>query len=120
MNNDKNSKKAPNENLARELMELFTLGEGEGYTEDDIKECARAFTGWSVKNAEYMALMGQKDSIWPYSRISWHYEYCQNDHDDSEKTFLGEMGKFGGEDIIEIICSQEAFLSFKSIRFQKM
>ena len=113
LDNQTNHKDSINENYGREILELFSMGVG-NYTEDDIKECARAFTGWSVKNAEYMALMGQKDSIWPYSRISWHYEYCQNDHDDSEKTFLGEMGKFGGEDIIEIICRQESTAKFIS------
>ena len=113
LDNQTNHKDSINENYGREILELFSMGVG-NYTEDDIKECARAFTGWSVKNAEYMALMGQKDSIWPYSRISWHYEYRQNDHDDTEKTFLGEKGKFDGEDIIEIICRQESTARFIS------
>ena len=102
LDNQTNHKDSINENYGREILELFSMGVG-NYTEEDIKECARAFTGWSVKNAEYMALMGQKDSIWPYSRISWHYEYRQDDHDYSEKTFLGETGKFDGADIIEIL-----------------
>ena len=113
LDNQTNHKDSINENYGREILELFSMGVG-NYTEDDIKECARAFTGWSVKNAEYMALMGQKDSIWHYSRISWHYEYRQNDHDDTEKTFLGEKGKFDGEDIIEIICRQESTARFIS------
>ena len=113
LDNQTNHKDSIIENYGREILELFSMGVG-NYTEDDIKECARAFTGWSVKNAEYMALMGQKDSIWPYSRISWHYEYRQNDHDDTEKTFLGEKGKFDGEDIIEIICRQESTARFIS------
>ena len=74
----------------------------------------RAFTGWSVKNDEYVALIGQKDSIWPYSSISCHYEYRQDDHDYSEKTFLGETGKFDGADIIDIICRQESTARFIS------
>ena len=45
------------------------------YTEQDIKECARAFTGWTLGNAEYMAVRASKDSIWPYGRIAWHFEY---------------------------------------------
>ena len=113
LDNQTNHKDSINENYGREILELFSMGVG-NYTEDDIKECARAFTGWSVKNAEYMALLGQKASIWPYSRISWHYEYRQNDHDDTEKTFLGEKGKFDGEDIIEIICRQESTARFIS------
>ena len=78
------------------------------YTEDDIKECARAFTGWTLANAEYMAVRAYKDSIWPYGRIAWHFDYRQEDHDDGEKTFLGETGNFNGEDIIDIIAKQDA------------
>ena len=82
------------------------------YSEDDIKECARAFTGWTVRNAEYMALMGAKDSIWPYGRLFWHFEYREDDHDDGEKVFLGERGRFNGEDVVAIICKQEATARF--------
>jgi uncharacterized protein (DUF1800 family) len=56
--------------------------------------------------------MAQSDSIWPYSRIGWHYEYREEDHDAGEKTFLGEKGAFNGEDIIEIICCQQATARF--------
>ena len=113
LDNQTNHVASINENYGREILELFSLGVG-NYTEDDIKECARAFTGWSVKNAEYMALQGQKDSIWPYSRIAWHYEYRKHDHDDGEKTFLGETGNFNGDDIVEIICRQDAAAQFIS------
>ncbi|MCL0029037.1 DUF1800 domain-containing protein [Dehalococcoidia bacterium] len=113
LDNQTNHNGSINENYGREILELFSLGVG-NYTEDDIKECARAFTGWSVKNAEYMALRSQKDSIWPYSRISWHFEYQEDDHDAGEKTFLGETGNFDGDDIIEIICRQDAAANFIS------
>ena len=82
------------------------------YTEQDIKECARAFTGWTLGNAEYMAVRASKDSIWPYGRISWHFGYRPEDHDDGEKTFLGETGRFNGEDIIDIIARQPATARF--------
>ena len=107
LDNQTNHKGAINENYGREVLELFSMGAG-NYSEADIKECARAFTGWTVRNAEYMALMGQKDSIWPYGRLLWHFEYRDDDHDDEEKVFLGERGRFNGEDIIDIICRQPA------------
>ena len=50
-----------------------------------------------------MSVRAYKDSIWPYSRIAWHFDYREEDHDDGEKTFLGETGNFNGEDIINII-----------------
>jgi uncharacterized protein (DUF1800 family) len=93
LDNNDNHKTAINENYGRELLELFSMGIGH-YTEQDIKECARAFTGWTLKNAEYMAVRASKDSIWPYGRINWHVEYRDWDHDDGEKTFLGESGPF--------------------------
>ena len=113
-NND-NHKGAINENYGRELLELFSMGIG-NYTEEDVKEGSRAFTGWTVGNAEYMAVRARKDSIWPYSRIAWHFQYREQDHDDGEKTFLGEIGNFNGEDIIDIIVKQEATARFISTR----
>ena len=83
LNNQQNIKGAPNENFGRELLELFTMGIG-NYTEKDIKEAARAFTGWSA-NAKGDFLVRRKL------------------HDSGQKTFLGKKGNFGGEDIIEII-----------------
>ncbi|MYC31229.1 MAG: DUF1800 domain-containing protein, partial [Chloroflexi bacterium] len=80
----------------------------------DIKECARAFTGWTIANREYMELRSQRDSDWPYGRISWHFEFHPEDHDDGEKEFLGERGNFTGEDIIDIICKQPATARFIS------
>ena len=84
------------------------------YTELDIKECARAFTGWTIANREYMEMRSQRDSDWPYGRIAWHFEYHPEDHDDGEKDFLGQQGPFSGEDIIRIICQQEATARFIS------
>ncbi len=111
LDNHTNHKDSINENYGREILELFSMGVG-NYTEDDIKECARAFTGWSVKNGEYMAMMAMKDSIWPYGRIFWHHEYRDDDHDTGDKQFLGQAGPFGGEEVIEIICRQEATARF--------
>jgi uncharacterized protein (DUF1800 family) len=111
LDNNDNHNGAINENYGRELLELFSMGIG-NYTEDDIKEASRAFTGWTLGNAEYMAMRAAKDSIWPYGRIAWHFDYRENDHDEGEKTFLGETGNFNGEDIVEIICKQEATARF--------
>ncbi|MQG39407.1 MAG: DUF1800 domain-containing protein [SAR202 cluster bacterium] len=107
LDNDDNHKGAINENYGRELLELFSMGVG-NYTEDDIKECARAFTGWTIRNKDYVRLKAQNDSLWPYGRTSFEFQYIADDHDDGEKTFLGEKGNFNGEDIIRIICKQEA------------
>ena len=115
LDNNDNHKGDINENYGRELLELFSMGIG-NYTEDDIKECARAFTGWTLGNVEYMATRASRDSIWPYSRIAWHFDYREHDHDDGEKTFLGHTGNFNGEDIISIIVQQEATARFISTR----
>ena len=113
LDNQDNHDGAINENFGREILELFSMGIG-NYTEEDIKECSRAFTGWTLKNAEYMSVRAMKDSIWPYGRISWHYEYRENDHDAGQKTFLGETGEFNGDDIIRIISKQAAAADFIS------
>ena len=115
LDNNDNHKDAINENYGRELLELFSMGIG-NYTEDDVKECARAFTGWTLKNAEYMAMRAGKDSIWPYGRIAWHYEYRNDDHDEGKKPFLGHEGNFNGEDIIQIIVDQQATAKFVATR----
>lgn len=115
LDNHDNHKDNINENYGRELLELFAMGVG-NYTEEDIKECARAFTGWTLGNAEYMSTRASRDSIWPYSRINWHFSYRDYDHDDGEKTFLGHTGNFNGEDIIAIIVEQEATARFISTR----
>ena len=107
LDNEDNHSGAINENYGRELLELFSMGVG-NYSEDDIKEAARAFTGWTIGNTEYMVMRSNRDSDWPYGRISWHFEFNEEDHDSGEKTFLGETGNFNGEDIVEIICRHEA------------
>ena len=111
LDNIHNHKDSINENYGRELLELFSMGIG-NYTEEDIKECARAFTGWTVANAEYLQSRVDNDSIWPYGRIAFPFSYREYDHDDGEKTFLGETGRFNGEDIIDIICRQPAAAKF--------
>ena len=88
LNNQQNRKKHPNENFARELMELFTLGRGH-YTEDDVKNAARAFTGWFT------------------NRSNGAYSFNPKQHDNGLKTFMGRQGNFTGEDIIDIILEQE-------------
>lgn len=102
LDNNENHKAAPNENWGRELLELFTLGVG-NYTEKDVFECSRAFTGWTI---------GAKIPRYPYGRHAWSFEYRPEDHDDSEKTFLGNVGNFNGEDIIDIILKQPACSKF--------
>lgn len=88
LNNQENKKDAPNENFAREVMELFTLGEGNGYTENDIKEAARAFTGWAVN---------QKGE----------FEFRPKVHDEGEKTVFGKTGNFNGDAIIKMLLEKE-------------
>ncbi len=83
LNNQQNRKGKPNENFARELMELFTLGRG-NYTEEDIKASARAFTGW----------MYNKEG---------KFEFREKLHDEGTKTFFGKTGNFNGDDIINMI-----------------
>jgi len=107
LDNKDNHKYAPNENYGRELLELFSMGIG-NYTEDDVKNCARAFTGWTIANDEYMSVRASRDSIWPSGRIDWQFEYRPEDHDDTEKRFLGRTGNFNGEDIIDIIAMRPA------------
>jgi Protein of unknown function (DUF1800) len=93
LNNNENRKAHPNENYARELMELFTLGIG-NYTETDIKQSARAFTGWGHDGIDFIYRRGQ--------------------HDEGIKTFMGQSGNFDGDDIITIILQQPACSKFIS------
>lgn len=83
LNNQQNRKQRPNENFAREVMELFTLGRGH-YTETDVKEAARAFTGWQF----------DRDG---------GFRFRANLHDDGEKTVLGVRGRLTGDDVIDIL-----------------
>jgi uncharacterized protein (DUF1800 family) len=109
LDNCENHNGAPNENYGRELLELFSMGVGmdgqPNYTEQDVKECARAFTGWTIAPAL---------PRYPYGDHVWDFEYRADDHDDGEKVFLGERGCFNGEDIIDIIVRQPATARFIS------
>jgi uncharacterized protein (DUF1800 family) len=99
LDNYRSRREHPNENYARELMELFSLGIG-NYSEDDVKAAARAFTGWTFRGDEF------------FFNRSWH--------DDGQKTFLGRTGRLTGEDVIDIILQQPAaapFLAAKLARF---
>ena len=94
-----NVKGAANENFAREIMELFTMGVG-NYTEKDIREAARAFTGWNYVDLKFVVNKEQ--------------------HDDGEKTFLGHTGRFDGVDVIDIIMQQPVtadYIAGKIYRF---
>ena len=107
LDNQDNHKGSINENYGRELLELFSMGVG-NYTEEDIKECARAFTGWRVVNPAYMSIKMRNNTSRPYGNMTWQFEYDDDDHDHGQKTVLGETGDFNGEDVVEIICRQEA------------
>jgi uncharacterized protein (DUF1800 family) len=98
LDNCDNHGHAVNENWGRELLELFSMGVG-NYTETDVREASRAFTGWTI------ALTPPRGY---YNRWDWEFEYIDEDHDDGEKTFLGQTGNFNGEDIIDIIVQQPA------------
>ena len=102
LDNNENHKDAPNENWGRELLELFSMGQG-NYTEQDVYECSRAFTGWTIT---------PKMPRFPLNRFYWSFEYRADDHDDGEKVFLGHRGPFNGEDIIDIIVRQPATARF--------
>jgi uncharacterized protein (DUF1800 family) len=88
LNNNSNRKGNPNENLARELMELFSLGVG-NYSEEDIKEAARALTGRSTTR-------------------EGNYEYRARQHDDGDKTVLGVKGKLDGDGLVKVLLQQDA------------
>ena len=111
LDNKDNHKDAVNENYGREILELFSMGVG-NYTEDDVRHCSRAFTGWTIRNAPLHASRVSRDSVWPYGRLDWQFEYLPDDHDYGEKSFLGERGNFDGEDVIDIICANPATARF--------
>ncbi|MGF2412214.1 DUF1800 domain-containing protein [Ferruginibacter sp.] len=87
LNNQQNRKKKPNENFAREVMELFTMGRG-NYTETDVKEAARAFTGWGFN-------------------LKGEFEFRKFQHDTDSKTVLGKTGNFDGDDVLDILLEQK-------------
>lgn len=88
-----NRRGMPNENFAREVMELFTLGEG-NYSERDIKEVARAFTGWSI------------------DLDAGEFRFRRMQHDDGEKTIFGQTGKFNGDDVVTLLLRHEKTAEF--------
>jgi uncharacterized protein (DUF1800 family) len=100
LNNNQNKKGHPNENFAREVMELFTMGRG-NYSEHDVKEAARAFTGWGANaRGEFVLRTFQ--------------------HDDASKTVLGKTGNFDGDEVLDILLGQKQtakFISQKIYRF---
>lgn len=99
LDNQRNARGAPNENFAREVMELFTLGPGH-YTEADVQEAARAFTGWH--------------------RVGRSFRFDRARHDDGVKTVLGRSGRLGGDDVLSILLAQErtaTFLATKLVRW---
>ena len=99
LNNQQNKKQHPNENFAREVMELFTMGRG-NYTEQDIKEAARAFTGWS-------------------STFNGDFVFRRFFHDADEKIFLGKRGNYNGDDILNIILEQPQTATFITQKIYK-
>ena len=107
LDNCRSHKDAINENWGRELLELFSLGVGmdgeQNYSEDDVKEAARAFTGWTVTNSI---------PRYPYGKYEASFIYDPSDHDEANKTFLGETGNFNGEDIVDIIVKQPGTARF--------
>lgn len=111
LDNQESHKDAPNENYGRELLELFSMGideMGEGaYTEDDVKAAARAFTGWASKPTMPPFFLGP---------FPMEFQFDPDDHDDGEKIFLGEVGNWNGEDIVEIIVRQRATAEFVARR----
>jgi uncharacterized protein (DUF1800 family) len=109
LDNCMSHKDAINENWGRELLELFSMGVGmdnqPNYSEDDVKEAARAFTGWTAANAM---------PRYPYGRYRSQFIYDPSDHDNGEKTFLGETGSLNGEDIIRIVAKHPGTARFIS------
>ena len=102
LDNNENHGSAINENYGREILELFSMGIG-NYTEDDIKNAARAFTGWTYK---------QPIPLYPYGQREVEFLFRADDHDNGEKTFLGHTGNLNGDDVIDIIARQEATARF--------
>jgi uncharacterized protein (DUF1800 family) len=109
LDNQLSHKEAVNENWGRELLELFSMGVGmdgqANYSEDDVKACAEAFTGWTIGNAI---------PRYPYGRYDNSFLYNQYDHSEGDKSFLGESGNFNGDDVVKIIAKQPSTARFIS------
>ena len=122
LNTIESTKEHPNENYARELMELFSMGEG-NYTEDDVRESARAFTGWRLTRPERErppeGISERErgeflDQMW----AAWEPQFlvAERAHDAGSKTFLGRSGNWDGDDIVDIIMEQPATARFITTR----
>src|SRR5690606_12756483 len=98
LNNDKNNRRQPNENLARELMELFTLGEGH-YTERDIREGARALTGYHVDDNDF--------------------QFRRAAHDGGPKTILGQAGAFDGAGFVEVLLRRKECSEYVALKLYR-
>jgi len=103
LDNQQNTKDVHNENFGRELLELFSMGIG-NYTEDDVKNCARAFTGWTIKDGI--------PGVHPFGRFDWEFTFRPDLHDYDEKELLGERGPLDGADAVDIIARQPATAQF--------
>ncbi|HEY8506382.1 MAG TPA: DUF1800 domain-containing protein, partial [Gemmataceae bacterium] len=112
LDSNSNVKGKPNENYARELMELFTLGVG-NYTERDVREAARAFTGWHT-NVNPQAGFNINDP-----RFKPAFTFQRALHDDGEKTVLGRTGKWDGDDVVRIVLGQPACARFIARKFYR-
>jgi uncharacterized protein (DUF1800 family) len=99
LNNQQNRKGHPNENFAREVMELFTLGRGH-YTENDVKEAARAFTGWGAN-------------------VQGDFVFRKGQHDEGSKTVLGRTGKFDGDEVLNILLEEKQTARFICTRIYR-
>ncbi|MBK6319972.1 MAG: DUF1800 domain-containing protein [Dehalococcoidia bacterium] len=118
LNTVDSTKEHPNENYARELMELYSMGEG-NYTENDVRESARAFTGWRLTpptKVQPPAGLSEKERDEYLDQLWGAYEpaFVLNTklHDSGSKTFLGQTGNWGGDDIVDIIMKQPATARF--------
>jgi uncharacterized protein (DUF1800 family) len=105
LDSNSNVKGKPNENYARELMELFTLGVG-NYTEKDVQEAARAFTGWHTN------VQPNPGYYQPGMETQARFVFSSSQHDYGEKTILGQKGKWDGGDVIRILLAQPAAARF--------
>lgn len=103
LDNHLNTKAKPNENFAREVMELFTLGIGH-YTEEDVQEAARAFTGWSLAaprdNGSFAIVRGANIP----NRRDLQFLFDRKNHDEGTKSVIGQSGQFNGDDILDLLC----------------
>lgn len=99
LNNQQNKKDHPNENFAREVMELFTLGRG-NYTEQDVKEAARAFTGWGAN-------------------LKGEFQFRRFQHDFGSKTVLGRTGNFDGGEVLDILLEEKQTAKYLTQKLYK-